>query len=49
MNFTMFDDIENKLKGGFTYKQIKQITGLEEKYIKQIDDYLKEKTNEKLS
>lgn len=49
MNDTMWNDIERKLKGGFTYKQIKQITGVEEKYIKQIDDYIKENTNEKLS
>jgi hypothetical protein len=49
MNYTMWEDIENKLKGGFTHEQIKQITGVEEKYIKQIDDYIKEKTNEKLS
>jgi hypothetical protein len=49
MNNTMFDDIANKLKGGFTHEQIKQITGVEEKYIKQIEDYIKENTNEKLS
>jgi hypothetical protein len=49
MNYTIWEDIERKLKLGLTYREIKQYTGVEEKYIKQIDDYIKEKTNEKLS
>lgn len=49
MNVTMWDDIETKLKLGLTYRVINQYTGVEEKYIKQIDDYIKENTNEKLS
>ena len=49
MNNTMWEDIERKLKLGLTYREIHQYTGVEEKYIKQIDDYIKENTNEKLS
>ena len=49
MDLTLFGDIERKLKAGFTYGQIKQYTGVEEKYINQIEDYMKETTNEKLS
>lgn len=49
MDLTLFGDIERKLEAGFTYRQIKQYTGVEEKYIKQIEDYMKERTNEKLS
>ena len=49
MNNTMWGDIEIKLKAGFTYAQIEKYTGVETKYIKQIEDYMKENTNEKLS
>lgn len=42
MDYTLFGDIERKLRRGFTYQQIKQYTGAEEKYIKMIDDYVKE-------
>lgn len=45
MNFTMWDDIETKLRNGFTYEQIKQYTRVEEKYIKMIDNYVKESEN----
>lgn len=47
MNDTIWNDIERKLKAGFTYTQIKQYTGVEEKYIKQIEDYIKERENGK--
>jgi hypothetical protein len=47
MNDTMWNDIERKLKSGLTYREITQYTGVEEKYIKQIDDYIKERENGK--
>lgn len=47
MDYTMWDDIERKLKLGLTYREIHQYTGVEEKYIKQIDDYMKERENGK--
>ena len=47
MDLTLFGDIERKLKAGFTYGQIKQYTGVEEKYIKMIDNYVKERENAK--
>lgn len=47
MDLTLFGDIERKLKTGFTYGQIKQYTGVEEKYIKMIEDYMKERENAK--
>jgi hypothetical protein len=43
MNYTMWEDIENKLKGGFTHEQIIQITGVDGSYIEQIENYMKEK------
>jgi uncharacterized protein YeeX (DUF496 family) len=43
----MWDDVEKKLKLGLTYREITQYTGVEEKYIKQIDDYIKENANAK--
>lgn len=47
MNDTIWNDIERKLKSGLTYREITQYTGVEEKYIKQIDDYIKERENGK--
>ena len=47
MDYTMWADIEAKLKCGMPYWQIKQYTGVEEKYIKMIDNYVKEKENAK--
>ena len=49
MNDMIFDDIARKLKAGFTYAQIEKYTGVETKYIKQIEDYLKQEvdTNER--
>ena len=46
MDYGMWADIENKLKLGLTYREITQYTGVEEKYIKQIEDYMKEHTKE---
>lgn len=42
MNSTMWSDIERKLRNGFTYELIKQYTGVEEKDIKKIEDYIKQ-------
>ena len=47
MDLTLFGDIERKLKMGLTYREIKQYTGVEEKYIKMIEDYMKERENAK--
>ena len=47
MDYTMWEDIERKLKLGLTYREIHQYTGVEEKYIKQIEDYMKERENGK--
>ena len=43
MNETIFDDVAMKLKAGFSYAQIEKYTGVETKYIKQIENYLKNK------
>lgn len=43
MNETIFDDVAMKLKAGFSYAQIEKYTGVEIKYIKQIENYLKNK------
>ena len=47
MDYGMWADIEAKLKRGMPYWQIKQYTGVEEKYIKMIEDYMKERENGK--
>ena len=46
MDYGMWADIESKLKRGLTYREITQYTGVEEKYIKQIADYMKAHTEE---
>lgn len=43
MNFTIWADIENKLKCGFTYEQIKQYTGVDIDTIKRIEKEIKKR------
>ena len=45
MNYTIWADIESKLKSGFTYEQIKQYTGVDIDTIKKIEKHVKEKEN----
>ena len=47
MDYTMWDDVEAKLKCGMPYWQIKQYTGVREEDIKKIEDYMKERENGK--
>ena len=49
MDYGMWEDVESNLKCGMPYWQIKEYTGVREEDIKKIEDYMKEKTNEKLS
>lgn len=49
MNDTKWNEIERLLKVGWTYSKIQEFTRTRYEDIQKIDDYLKEKTNEKLS
>lgn len=49
MNDTKWGEIERLLKVGWTYSKIEEFTRTRYEYIKKIDDYIKENTNEKLS
>jgi hypothetical protein len=47
MNYTIWQDIENKLACGYSYADISEITGVDIKDIKKIEKYIKERENGK--
>lgn len=47
MNYTIWQDIENKLVCGYSYADISEITGVDIKDIKKIEKYIKERENGK--
>lgn len=47
MNYTIWQDIENKLACGYSYADISEITGVDIKDIKKIEKYIEERENGK--